>query len=361
VSFGDIRRQPFHGQWMVSPVKDEAWLEWMSRLMGKSAATEAAELPRSRFHCRLDDQPDHLVPQRQLEGWTRPEDIKAPLLLNPQCRFTRNGDLPGEQVSAGLLDNFALQGDMVWITDRDTTAVRPFWLGRELAAVLAELKAGDPAPLDLPEETKRLLTMADVLVPADHALRRHTEWAEAIACWATSFRQKGYTPIGRLIHPFHLASLRRYYRHLIRTGNMRLGDDQSELRYAAYNESVARFFHQQLAATVSAIAGEPVKPSYVYLASYQGGARLEKHTDREQCEFSITFCLDYSPEPKLHSPWPLYLHTQSGTTQVFQGIGDGLLYRGRELPHSRETLPQGHTSTSFFFHYVQEAFAGPLG
>jgi hypothetical protein len=30
------------------------------------------------------------------------------------------------------------------------------------------------------------------------------------------------------------------------------------------------------------------------------------------------------------------------------------------LPHSREPLPEGHTSTSIFFHYVREDFVGSL-
>ena len=70
-------------------------------------------------------------------------------------------------------------------------------------------------------------------------------------------------------------------------------------RYVAYNEPVARFFHHQITATLRAVAGEPLKPSYVYLASYLSGAELKKHTDREQCEFSVTLCLDFSPEPEL--------------------------------------------------------------
>jgi hypothetical protein len=37
-----------------------------------------------------------------------------------------------------------------------------------------------------------------------------------------------------------------------------------------------------------------------------------------------------------------------------------LLYRGRELPHFRDVLPAGHSSTSIFFHYVREGFAGTL-
>jgi hypothetical protein len=178
--------------------------------------------------------------------------------------------------------------------------------------------------------------------------------------WRSPFRERGYAPASDLIHPFHIAALRRYYRQMIRSGAMELGDGQSSRRYVAHNDNVARFFHRQLAPTVAAIAGEPIKPSYVYVASYQPGAVLAKHTDREQCEFSITLCIDYSPEPVRETPWPLQLHTPSATVTVFQAIGDALLYRGCELPHSRGPLPAGHTSTSIFFHYVRESFDGPL-
>jgi hypothetical protein len=177
---------------------------------------------------------------------------------------------------------------------------------------------------------------------------------------AAEFASKHYAPVAQLIHPFHLSALRRYYRYLIRQGELKLGDSQSPRRYAMQNEAVACFFHHQLTATVSAVVQEPVKPSYVYLGAYLGGAELEAHIDREQCEFSVSLCIDYSPEPSLATPWPLHLSTSSGSTAVFQGIGDALVYCGRELMHSRCRLPLGNTSTSLFFHYVRESFSGPL-
>ena len=127
-----------------------------------------------------------------------------------------------------------------------------------------------------------------------------------------------------------------------------------------YNEPVARFFHRDIAATLSAVAGEPIKPSYVYMASYLSGAELKKHTDRPQCEFSVTLCLDFSPEPELATPWPIHLDTSSSTVTVYQALGDGLAYRGTRLPHYRYVLAEGQTSTSIFFHYVSEEFSGSL-
>jgi hypothetical protein len=128
----------------------------------------------------------------------------------------------------------------------------------------------------------------------------------------------------------------------------------------AYNEPVARFFHDKIAATLSVVAGEALKPSYVYLASYLSGAELKKHTDREQCEFSVTMCLDFSPEPVLETPWPIRLETSRGRVDIYQALGDGLAYRGTRLPHYRDVLGEGQTSTSIFFHYVTADFTGPL-
>ena len=79
------------------------------------------------------------------------------------------------------------------------------------------------------------------------------------------------------------------------------------------------------------MVGEVVKPSYVYLASYLSGAELKRHTDREQCEFSVTLSLDFSPEPQVVNPWPIRLDTAQGDVAVYQALGDGLIYRGTSV------------------------------
>ena len=215
-------------------------------------------------------------------------------------------------------------------------------------------------PSTLPDHERDLLLGAGILVPAGYAERHRCEYEQQLEKSAPRFREKGYAPLSGLIHPFHIAALRRYYRHLIRTGGLALGDKQSSRRYVAYNEPVARFFHRHIAARLSAVAGQPLKPSYVYLASYLSGAELKKHTDREQCDFSVTLCLDFSPEPALETPWPIRLDTPTGTVTVYQSLGDGLAYRGTNLPHYRGVLREGQTSSSIFFHYVTADYAGSL-
>jgi hypothetical protein len=347
---------------MASSLNNSAWRDWMTTLMGgASRQTYGATLPPDRFYCLLDELPLHLIPQRVLRSSHLHDHRDQPLFLNPECIVCAAGELPEELAfERDRLSGFALQGSMAWVRDSATGYLLPFWLEPRFDAAVRALKPDQPAPPTLPADARRRLIGAGILTPAGYAERRAQEWEEALEKSARTFRAKAYAPLGDLIHPFHLAALRRYYRYLIRSGAITLGDGQSPRRYVAHNEPVAKFFHHHLAARLSAVAGEPLKPSYVYLVSYLSGAELKKHTDREQCEFSVTLCLDFSPEPALETPWPIQLDSPSGTVKVYQSLGDGLAYRGTRLPHYRDVLGKGQTSTSIFFHYVPADFAGSL-
>ncbi len=346
---------------MATQVNNTAWLEWIASLMGVgSRRTQTAMLPPAQFHCLLDELPLHLIPQRQLKlGWHNLSDRQ--LFFNPQCSVLSGGEVPAELEShRELLENFNLQGTVAWVRDPATGSLQPFWLGPRLEAVVSRLRAGEPVPGSIPREVRSLLAEAGILMQENETERRRAEWSEVVRRGAHQFREKGYTPLAGLIHPFHLAALRRYYRNAIRRGAIHLGDEQSSRRYVAHNESVARFFHHEIANAVSAIAGQAIKPSYVYLASYLSGAELKTHIDRQQCEFSVTLCLDFSPEPDVATSWPIRLDTPGGTVTVYQALGDGLVYRGTKVPHYRGVLAEGRTSTSIFFHYVPADFSGPL-
>jgi len=373
---------------MATSLINSAWLEWMTTIIGGvSRHTYAATLPPDRYYCVLDELPVHLIPRRVFKSLQHEKDRHQILYLNPECILCPDGQLPDEVLSRReLLSGFALQGTMAWVRDRVTGTLLPFWIGPQLEDVVRCLRPKEPAPSSLPDSARNLLAAAGILVTDDRngsvgpglgpgqaaqaasrpltglKTRSHPDWQreEMIRKAAPSFRENGYAPLSGLIHPFHIAALRRYYRYLIRTGAIRLGDGQSPRRYVAYNEPVARFFHRDIATTLSAVAGETLQPSYVYMASYLSGAELKKHTDREQCEFSVTLCLDFTPEPALETPWPIRLDTPSGKLTVYQALGDGLAYRGTRLPHYRDALREGQTSTSIFFHYVAADFSGSL-
>lgn len=333
---------------MAAPVRDGEWPARTAKL-------------QERFCCLLDEQPTHLVPERLLRQLQRSFGERE-LCFNPDCRLLEKGQYPDALLGLGEPSDASSGADftIAYVEDPATTAGSVYWLNSALRETLHDVRQN---PRNIPKfaaDVHARLCGARILVREEYAQTQRGIWSGTVERCRARFGLSGYAPITGLIHPFQLAELRRYYRRKIRKGDFLLGDEQSSRRYVAHNEPAARFFHLQLTKAVGDLVGEAVKPSYVYMASYQGGARLERHTDRAQCEFTITLCVDSSPDPTGASRWPLHLDTGVGTVTVYQGLGDALLYRGRELPHYRGTLAAGNTSTSIFFHYVGADFPGPL-
>jgi hypothetical protein len=332
----------------------------MAGLMGGAPRQRrAAAFPPDYYWCLLDELPLHLVPAGSLP-WAH-FGARRRFLLNPLARILPAGQVPEELAgSPALLERFALQGVIAWIPRSEGDSLLPFWLSPQLEATLAAAIADGGFSSRGSDEGLFVLTAAGLLQTEKQAHRERQHWHQVITTSAEMFQQQGYAYVRNLIHPFHLAALRRYFRYMIRRGLIGFGDEQCERRYGIHNDRVARFFHHYLAHTVSAVVGEATKPSYVFSASYVEGAELKKHIDREQCEFSVTLCLDFSPEPEKETSWPIHLDTQHGPVSIYQALGDGLVYRGTRVPHYRDPLSQGRTSTSIFFHYVRQGFTGSL-
>jgi hypothetical protein len=311
--------------------------------------------PSEYYHCLLDEQPYYLVPQRLFGA-----DPPGPLMVNPQCWFSWHGYLPPDKAARVMADEYLLPSDWrMWVDDPGTRALWPYWLGAEYAEYLADQMPGYPLTKEIPPHAQWVLTRAHILVDPGFPERRRREWMESVWNCARNF-ERGYTSVAGLIPPFHLGAMRRYYRYHTRAGSFTLGDSQVARRHVAHNEGVARYFHCQLTHAVSDITRTMVRPSYSYLAAYESGSTLDRHTDREQCEYSITMCIDASPEPEAQVPWPIQLDIPEGALRIWQHVGDSLLYRGRYLPHYRDTLADGYTSTSLLLHYVDYNFAGAM-
>jgi hypothetical protein len=248
---------------------------------------------------------------------------------------------------------------MIWVDDPATRAVTPYWLGPELAQLLVDLRPGQVLAERPREDLLAILWQAQVVVTPDHAARAHLAWT-AKAQAAAAQAPRGWATLEGLLPPFHVGALRRYLRGAIRRGRLSLGDGQSEGRYTAHNEPAVAFFHRQLAQALCDAAGAWIVPSYSYVTAYQAGADLPPHTDREQCEYTLSLAIDATPEPAAQAPWPLWVQTHEGAIAVWQHLGDALLFRGRYLPHWREQLAWDQTACNILFHYVDAGFTGPL-
>jgi hypothetical protein len=307
--------------------------------------------PREQYYCVLDEQPDFLVPAEALEPYRNPNT--GPLIVNPRCWMGWQGNLPPSFGPSTAHDEQLYRNPwMIWVDDPDRATVWPYWLGREWAHLLQHLAPGRGYDGGLPDDNVDVLRIADILTTGDLPECRRRAWWDAVAAAASQLVTSGVLALQHLLPPFHISALRRYYRYHTRVGSFALGDDQTAGRYVAYDEPLTRYVHDQLTRTVSDLVGRAVVPSYNYLAFYQGGAVLDPHTDREACEYTISLCIDATPDPRTHGGWPLWVQTEAGPVSLVQGIGDAVLFRGRYLSHWRDRLPDGYTSSSVLFHFV---------
>lgn len=97
---------------------------------------------------------------------------------------------------------------------------------------------------------------------------------------------------------------------------------------------------------VASLVGEMVLPTYTYARIYKNGNVLEKHTDREACEISLTIHLNGDKK------WPIYMEKPNGeAVGVVLNQGDAVLYLGCSTPHWRDAY-DGEEYGQVFLHYV---------
>lgn len=98
---------------------------------------------------------------------------------------------------------------------------------------------------------------------------------------------------------------------------------------------------------ISEVIGETVLPTYCYARVYKNGDVLEKHTDRDACEISLTVHLDGDEK------WEIFVETPNKKEiQINLKCGDALLYLGCDAPHWRNAF-EGSFYSQVFLHYVR--------
>ena len=109
--------------------------------------------------------------------------------------------------------------------------------------------------------------------------------------------------VNNVLEPSVLEVFKKYYKRTIDSKTWVLGDRQSN-RYKAHNEPMSRFLHYECLPLIERIVGKSMKPTYTYLSAYVKGADLPPHTDRPDCEYTVSFVVD-KPEG---SNWNIYVH-----------------------------------------------------
>ncbi|MFF0753105.1 sulfotransferase [Streptomyces sp. NPDC004267] len=354
---------PRPGKWRTTPGFDPAALDAVRHTLRRltNGRTTMPESPRSApagrpapgrrpsFACWLGEANPHQEP-----------DHGDGAVLDPAVVLQTGVTVPlGMARRTRFRDRFLSGHPVLWTDEPDTGALVPHWVRFEDFRALRELAPGRPLPPGFPDRLRAALAGAGALGTAETRARRTARARALLAGAAEEFARTDVCGMGRLVRPGHRQALLDYYERLIATGSWPLGDAQVEGRYGWYNESLARFFHHQFAEVVGRLAGRPVRPSYAYVSAYRGGAVLDRHVDREQCEFTVSLLLGESG-PGIPGGWPLLLDGAHGRVSLVQRPGEAVLFRGTRVPHWRPPLPDGSTHTSLLFHYVPAEFTRTL-
>lgn len=202
----------------------------------------------------------------------------------------------------------------------------------------------------------------------DYAAAEHTEVRQQTTTLddeATHihFNREGFAILQNVLPIEHVREMGIYFQALAAEGFLVRRNDNGSLRFTANDHPVARFWHEQLNKRVSQLAGRPTKPSYSFVSLYVAGGHLYWHTDIPQCEYTVALLLDYTPlDAEGRSSWALKMEGRDSTIHsLHQHVGEALIFKGRQLSHGRDVLPEGHRSASLLFHFVNEDFEGKLG
>lgn len=134
-------------------------------------------------------------------------------------------------------------------------------------------------------------------------------------------------------------------------------DEDRFCRWQLHNAPLLRqyHYHPRFVSLVSQLAGEPLKPSYVFLSMYGRDGVCPSHTDRPQCHVTVDYLVHQDGE----RPWPLYVQGKAHTLMP----GQGLIYSGTRQRHWRKPMRDDSDATAVdlvFFHFVPVAFQGAL-
>ena len=172
-----------------------------------------------------------------------------------------------------------------------------------------------------------------------------------------------YHPIvlDNTILPETLSILQEYYKTTIDKGVFILGDKQSK-RFKAHNEPMSRLLHYEMLPLIEHIVGKPLEPTYTYLSCYVKDSDLPAHTDRADCEYTVSYIIN----KPTNENWPIYFHTKKQPVkhkgrldftppkdeciECDCGPGGLMMFNGTDHAHFREKL-EGEYYHIVLLHY----------
>ena len=159
-----------------------------------------------------------------------------------------------------------------------------------------------------------------------------------------------------------------YFKNTIDNDKFQFGDKQSQ-RYKAYDDLMSRIMQYECLPIIEKITKKKLRPTYTYFSGYAKDADLPPHTDRPECEFTVSF-LVAKPEG---TNWPIYVdkkkqpikfkgryrdyvieNNKQDCVQVDCNAGGLMCFQGTDHIHFREKLEHDYYYITLLHYQIIE-------
>ena len=135
------------------------------------------------------------------------------------------------------------------------------------------------------------------------------------------------------------------------------GDSACLKRYVYNDDIITRFLHIKLLPLIENIINKKLVPTYTYLSLYRKGAELDIHSDRKECEYTVSYLIDKSED----SNWAIYFNKKRGNMSInkndllelYCNNNEFLLFEGINHLHFRNELKFDYYNI-LLFHYNEK-------
>lgn len=167
------------------------------------------------------------------------------------------------------------------------------------------------------------------------------------------FNENNYVYLSNILSKDITDFLTKYVTLRAQSGTM-IQDPQCPKSLASYGDPAFDTLLADLCPIFSAVAGEPLLPTYTYHRLYKKGDVLEIHRDRASCEISATVSIAVDNPQQINA---LYVNNKEPRDMcdgnpIQIRVGDGVLYKGNDLWHWRKPY-ENDWFIQVFFHYVR--------
>ena len=128
-----------------------------------------------------------------------------------------------------------------------------------------------------------------------------------------------------------------------------IGDSLVKNCYSLYGDALFDTIMIKVQSTIEEFHEQKLYPTYSYARMYETNHKMDKHTDRDECEVSVTMNLG-------GDVWPIFIKDlKNDERKINLNPGDALIYQGSKCEHWREVF-KGKYCFQLFFHYVTEKY-----